>query len=140
MEFILIFAFSLVIIIPLINYLYSEFQDNRQVLDTSQAQQVLDEISLKAQNTYYSGFPSRTTLEMYVPRGITSVESNWNKSGTLRGELVFKVQQGSSSSDLVATFPFPINTSPTPMQLLEGKRKIMIKVEWNSIVNITEAK
>lgn len=131
-EFILVFAFSLIIIIPLINLMHSEYNQNKLDLDQSQAKQVLNEISLAAQNAFYSGYPTRTTLQsVYFPSEIQSITAMPSTvSGVTKSELVFKFRRGSADTDLVAgPFPFDISVS---LKTAEGNRNILIKAEQNA--------
>lgn len=140
MEFILIFAFSLAIVLPLIGVLNSQYIENKEYLDESQARDVLDEISLRAHETYYAGYPSRTTLDLYFPKGISSINVTEviTPTGT-KSEMVFVVVRGQTSSSIVQVFPFKVNST---MWSGEGRRKIMIKAEKDEFgigyVNITD--
>jgi hypothetical protein len=142
MEFILVFAFSLLIIIPLISLLHSEYWESKEILDESQAKEVLDEMALTIQNTYYAGYPSRTTLELYFPRGITDIRSITKvmSDGRTISELIFDFQKGGSISNLVQPFPFEISTNLTST---DGTRRILIKAQENkssqkTFVNISD--
>jgi len=136
-EFILIFAFSLLIIIPTISLLHSEYIKSKESLGESQAKQVLDEITARATKVYYSGAPSRTTVEVFFPRGIRDVQSaNFNVTETgAKSQLVFNMAKGTSSSEVIAVFPFNINVS---LRDGAGKKRILIKAEESDYINITE--
>lgn len=140
MEFILIFSFSLALILPLIAIMNSQYAENKEDLDEAQATQVLDEIALRAHEIYYAGYPSRTTLNIYFPSGITSVNATTVTTTTgQKSELVFIVNWRQTESSIVQTLPFRVNASIRPG---EGKRKILIKAEKDplgvSYVNITD--
>ncbi|MCK5281944.1 MAG: hypothetical protein KAK00_00915 [Nanoarchaeota archaeon] len=137
MEFILIFAFSLVIIIPFINMLHSEYSERKGNLDELHAKQIIGEIELVAQNVYYAGYPSRTTLKLIFPRGIIEI-SNKTISGAagVKSELIFKTKAGSRENEILVIFPFPIHTT---LSTRDGSRKILIKAERGNYVNITDS-
>ncbi len=138
MEFILVFAFSLLIILPIINILHSEYNQSKEQLDEAQAAKVLDEIYLAAQTTYYSGYPSRTTLELYFPRGISNVRSTTvDTAQGEKSELVFEIDTGIKHNNMVRLFPFKLNTTISPN---EGNRRILIKAEQGDFINITDAR
>jgi uncharacterized protein (UPF0333 family) len=107
MEFLLVFAFSLIIILPLIYLLNSEYTENKGNLDQSQLRQIMDEISIATRNTYYTGYPSRTTLEFYFPRGIKTISSTAAGS---KSELVFVIDKSGTDVEIVESFPFVIET------------------------------
>lgn len=139
MEFILIFAFSLAIIVPLVSLMHSEYAESKQNLDESQAKQVLDQITIETHNVYYAGYPSRTTLELYFPKGIEEIDvTGVTVSGVEKSELVFKIIKGNTENSLVAVFPFRINVT---LNTNDGKRKVLIKAEEEqerTYVNITD--
>ncbi|MBD3163989.1 hypothetical protein GF323_02215 [Candidatus Woesearchaeota archaeon] len=135
-EFILVFAFSLVIIIPLINVLHSEYAKSKQNLDESQVAQMLDDISIAAYNTYYAGYPARTTLELYFPAGIRAINStNIYTSKGEKSELVFHLRD--KGKEAIAVYPFNLSVEVSPS---DGKRRIIIKAEKGNYVNITDLK
>lgn len=139
MEFILVFAFSVVIIIPLINLMHTEYSRSKENLDQSQVARVLDDISMSVHNTYYSGFPTRTTLELYFPRGIDKINhTNIETAAGSKSELVFylKLSQG-REREAPRVFPFNISVNLQPN---DGRRKVLIKAEKNNYVNITDLK
>lgn len=139
-EFILVFAFSLIVIIPLINLMHSQYSESKDSLDESQARQVLDQIAMAAQTTYYSGYPTRTTLELFFPKGISDITHvSMQNNDIIKSELVFKSTRGSAKSDLVAVLPFNISVS---LKTTDGKRRILVKAEQigdRTLVNITDA-
>ncbi len=135
MEFILIFAFSLIIIIPLVNIMQERYSESREDLSQSQAKHVLEEISIAAQNTFYAGYPSRTTLSLVFPKGIKNVTSR-TSADEMHSELIFTLRRGSGEVTIVQSFPFILNTSVTPT---DGKRKILIKAEENGNTTIVDS-
>ena len=140
MEFMLIIAFSLIMLFSIVNLLYSEYNERKEDLDASQTRQVLQNIAVAAQRAYYDGYPSRTTLELFFPKGIKAIKSDSTIMGNLvKSEITFTVVQGELENDIVVAFPF--NTS-TDLSTEEGKRNILIKVEQQSdniYVNITQS-
>ena len=141
MEFILIFAFSLAIILPFISFMHSEYSKSKEDLDESQAKQVLDQIIVASHNTFYSGYPSRITLDLYFPRGIISItnQTTINEAVT-KSELVFNFQKGSNINPLIGVAPFRIHCS---LNTADGRRKVLIKAEEDAIgtyINITNLK
>lgn len=140
MEFILIFAFSLAVILPIIAIMNSQYAENKEDLDEAQATQILDEIALRAQEIYYAGYPSRTTVDTYFPPGIISVSAITITTTTgEKSELVFIVNWRQTESNIVQTLPFRVNAT---LRTGEGRRRILIKAEKDALgvgyVNITD--
>lgn len=135
MEFMLVFSFSLLIVLPLIMLLQSEYNQNKEVLNVAQARKVLDQISITAQKTYYAGPPSRNTLEVIVPAGVTNISVTNIDGANRKSELVITVDRGMDQDTLVDVLPFWINISLSPSS---GTRKILLKAEDTRIINITE--
>ena len=134
-EFMLIFAFSLAIIIPIVSIMNTKYQESKQDLDIAQARIVLDEITAAAQKTFYAGYPSRTTLELYFPHGIKGIRSYNASSDRPRSEIEFNVSVGRGASSIHTVVPFIVNISIRPN---EGRRKIIVKAEKADYINITE--
>src|SRR3989338_420035 len=133
MEFLLIFGFSLIIVLPLISVLHSQYLEGKQDLDQSQLKQILDDISATAKNSYYAGPPSKATLTLYFPRGISEIETQQGTAGANEGkwELIIRFKRGATTVDLVENFPFEVDV--TELSKTEGKRKIIISAERKDI-------
>jgi len=125
MEFMMIFAFSLVIILPMIALLRSEYMDSKQSLDEGQAKKVLDDLTLAATEVYYSGYPSRTTLDVYFPAGVFNIT---NSTGNGKSELIFKVGPNKEQTkELITVFNFNIEIDPSMLPPRDGKKKILVE-------------
>ena len=117
--------------------MHSEYIRSKDQLDMAQADKVLDEIYLASQNTYYAGYPSRTTIELHFPRGLDLINTTTvDTPSGIRTELVFYYDTGNGRNSLVRLFPFNATTS---LSANDGFRKILIKAELDNYVNITEA-
>ena len=132
----LVFAFSLLIIIPLVSLMNSEYQKNKAELDLAQSDEILNEIAATATDMYHAGYPSRETLEFMFPRGISQIQSQTviTAEGPV-SELVFIFDRSGVRNSLIRTFHFEINTS---LESRDGKRFIVVKAEEGNYVNITE--
>ncbi len=137
MEFMLIFAFSMVVIIPLVTILHSQYSQNKQDLDEVQVKQIIDELSIAIQNTYYSGYPSRTTLEFYIPRALERIEKV-AAPNSVKHDLVFVLNRNNNEVEVVKTFPFGVNVSSLLNPQREGRYKILISAEAAGYVNLTQ--
>jgi uncharacterized protein (UPF0333 family) len=102
MEFILVFAFSLLIILPVITLLHSEYSDSKQSLDQAQGRSILEDIAISAQETYYAGYPSRMTLTLFFPEGITNITYKVvDVSGITKSEFNMKILNNGIENELV---------------------------------------
>ncbi len=70
MEYMLVVAFSVVLMIPLVGYLYTGYDDMQQDVNVEHMAEVAREISFQAEKIYYQGPNSRTTINAYFPRGV----------------------------------------------------------------------
>ena len=136
MEFMLIFAFSLMVILPLVILLQSEYNQNKEVLNVAQARKVLGQISITAQKTYYAGPPSRNTIEVVFPAGITNISSTNIEGAVRRSEIIISVSRSGNEDTLVDVLPFWVNLSLSPSS---GTRRLLLKTEDTRILNITDA-
>ncbi|MBR9699699.1 hypothetical protein GOV09_04545 [Candidatus Woesearchaeota archaeon] len=132
----LVFAFSLLILVPIISILQSEYSESKQTLDESQASQILNELAIAAQGRYYSGYPARTTLDLYFPRGIIELNSIVvDTDEGKKSEIFALIQRGRAEVKVTKTVPFAVNIT---LKNSDGRRKILIKAEKDNYVNITD--
>jgi len=135
MEFILVFAFSLAIILPVVHLLGGEYWNRKQELDQVQSKQILDEIALVVQDAYFAGYPTRTTMQLFFPdsvRGITTRHA-LTQFGD-KTELIIELDRGGSA---VVVFDFNVTTE---LRNTTGRRNILVKVEKTGNVNLTEGR
>jgi hypothetical protein len=93
-EYILIFAFVLAILIPLIVLFVNRSSDVTAEVTSRQVQSVGQAIVDRAESVYYLGEPSKATVRVFLPEGIDSV----NLTGR---ELVFRLRTVGGPSDIV---------------------------------------
>jgi hypothetical protein len=139
LEVILVFAFCIAIIIPILSLARSEYMKNREIIDQSQAKQVLDQIALAAQTVHYGGFPTKTTLDVYFPKGLSEVSSNSIQtppgSGIYKSEIFFKfIDSGTEITSPTLQFEIRLGTDYSPtLSTAEGKRKIIVRSDREKI-------
>ena len=81
MEYILVAAFSLLIILPVTAILYHEYDQNRTQVAVEHLSEVSRTIVYKAENIYMQGAPSKTSFEVYFPQGVESISFNQFRRG-----------------------------------------------------------
>lgn len=85
MEFLIIMGFIITITIPLLMSYY-EYSRNANVrIKTEQLYKIAREIVDNAESVYYIGTPSKTTIRVFIPEGVESVEIN-------QRQIIFKVK------------------------------------------------
>ncbi len=85
MEYLLIMAFIMIVIIPGIYLFYNYSEKSTEKLVYSQVEQIAHQIIDNAENVYYTGEPSFTTITVKMPENIKEISIQNNK------ELVFKI-------------------------------------------------
>jgi len=73
MEYILITAFSLLVIMPLIVLFFDYSQTYNADITSNQANNVMDELLNSAETGHYLGEPSQKTLSLYFPNNIEAI-------------------------------------------------------------------
>lgn len=75
-EYITIFGFVFLMIVPLIIIYYDQTQHVQESIAINQIYNIAREIADKAEQIYYSGEPSKTTIQAYFPERIESITIN----------------------------------------------------------------
>ena len=73
MEYLLMMGFSLLLLIPTVILFATESQNIKSDISTSQATKVAREIADKAEDIYYQGTPSKTTIRVSIPSGVENI-------------------------------------------------------------------
>ncbi|MBI2575390.1 hypothetical protein HYV82_05905 [Candidatus Woesearchaeota archaeon] len=105
-EYAMVAAFALLIIIPATYFFYSYSHSAQQRINEAQLAKLGRDITNNAESIYYLGYPSQITLEEQMPAGIRhiSVYRDWNKKVN---ELNFQYYSGSGYAE--NSFPSRIN-------------------------------
>ncbi len=73
MEYILVAAFSLLVLLPVTAILYGEYDENRTQIGVEHLSEVARTIVYQAERVYMQGAPSKTSFDVYFPKGVDSV-------------------------------------------------------------------
>ncbi|MGB9749057.1 MAG: hypothetical protein ACP5OZ_02585 [Candidatus Woesearchaeota archaeon] len=104
MEFLIIMGFAMATTIPLL-LTYYEYSRNANIrIKTEQVYKIAREIADSAESVYYIGAPSKTTMRVYIPEGVDSIEINQRK-------IVFKVKFYGNISEI--SYSSNVNLSGT---------------------------
>jgi uncharacterized protein (UPF0333 family) len=93
MEYILITAFSLLVVMPLIVLFFQYSQTYNDDITANQANKIMDELLNAAQTIHYLGEPSQKTLSLYFPNNIDQITF-------ADGYFSMKIDSGSHEYDL----------------------------------------
>ena len=72
-EFIVIYGFVLLMMIPLTIIFYTQSGDTKDVLYNNQLHNIGTRVIDKAESIYYYGQPSKTTIKAYFPENIENI-------------------------------------------------------------------
>lgn len=105
-EYVMVAAFALLIIIPATYFFYSYSHSAQQRINEAQLSKLGRDIVNNAESIYYHGYPSQITLEEQMPAGIRHIEvyRDWNKKVN---ELNFRYYSGNGYAE--NSFPSRIN-------------------------------
>ena len=104
-EFITIFSFSLVMLIPLVIIFYDQIGDTKDSLYNNQIYNIVSKIVDKSETIFYYGQPSKTTLKAFFPDNIENV--------TIKNrEIIFNFRNSQNSLNSI-TLTSLVNVSGT---------------------------
>ena len=102
MEYMIIIGFVAVITIPLVIIFQEHSKKTSEEISSAEVYQISKRISDAAETVYYLGMPSKTTLKLYFPPGINSVNISDH-------EIIFRMRIA-GGEDEVVTYS-PVNVS-----------------------------
>lgn len=126
MEYMTIMGFVILITIPLTLIYYHYSNTTADEISMNQLMQITRKIADSADSVYYLGKPSETTIKVFMPHGVQSVNITHN-------EISFTIMTVSGLSDIVASTN--VNVSGT-IPISRGIHFINLKAE-DYYVNIS---
>lgn len=89
MEYMLVVAFSVVLMIPLIGYLYKGYDDMQTDVDVEHLSEVARELSFQAEKIYYQGPGSKTTIATHFPQRVelATIKNITSNHGSIEFQL-----------------------------------------------------
>ncbi|MEM4397133.1 MAG: hypothetical protein QW757_00745 [Candidatus Woesearchaeota archaeon] len=125
MEFLVIFGFVFLMIIPLILIYYDQLFYIKDEISENQIRNIMIKIADKSESIYFLGEPSQTTINVYFPENIEYI--NFTKNA-----LIFNYR---TSKNLLHSIYYPLSINITGnVSTKPGIKKIVIKNENNSII------
>ena len=128
-EYLIVVSFVTFIVLTVlgISLFYStQVQDS---IKFNQIERFAKKVISSAESTFYSGDPSKTTINGYIPIGVISIDIN-----ILENSLVFTVSSASGTSIIAYPSSVPIEMSATPLSASSGIKKILITAEQNKVL------
>lgn len=125
-EFLLVAAFSLLMVFILINVMQEEYQSNQDSIRMGQIESIARDITYNAERIYYQGKPSKITLEIQMPDKVRNV--------TIKNrELTFFME---TSSNIVETTTVSSINLDGNIGYKSGIHYILLEA-YDTYVNIT---
>jgi hypothetical protein len=72
MEYMLVVAFSLALLLPVTSLIYDEYQKSREEVNAEHLTEVTRELVYQAERVYFQGAPSTMTVTVTLPNGVES--------------------------------------------------------------------
>ncbi|MBI5389018.1 hypothetical protein HZB01_01420 [Candidatus Woesearchaeota archaeon] len=122
MEYIIIAAFAIMVVFGVLSFFYSRSQESIADLQSQQINKIGPEIVDAADDVYRSGEPSRRTITLTFPEGITSLYTTDNK------EMVFCFTNGGDVV-FISKSPLVLNLASTDVR--KGQHKFLLQAQNN---------
>lgn len=103
MEYILIIGFSILLLLPIVYFLYAEYDKVRVDVNVEHLSDVAREIVFQAEKIYYQGPPSQITIQAYFPSGIESITIE--EIGERQGFIIFELADTDATIETVSKVP-----------------------------------
>jgi len=101
LEFIIIFGVTTMVVIALIGISFYYSRQVEDTINTNQINEIAKAIVDVAESMYYFGEPSKTTLKVYIPKGIKEITFDTN-------EINFRVKVKDGETDIFYPSPIPL--------------------------------
>ena len=124
-EYLIVVSFVTFIVLTIlgISLFYSaQIQDS---IKFNQLERFAKKIISSAESTFYSGEPSRTTINSYLPEGVTDIR-------IIENSLIFNVSSAGGTSVIAYSSTVPIEIEGT-ISTSSGLKKILITAEENIV-------
>jgi uncharacterized protein (UPF0333 family) len=129
MEFLILFGFVFLMIIPLVVIFYTQSYETKDALNSNQIRNVETKIADKAESVYYLGEPSKSTLKAYFPDNVVNI--------TIRGREIMFFYRTNSNTIQEILVTAPVNMTGN-LSILSGIHYIIIQ-NRGDLVSITES-
>jgi uncharacterized protein (UPF0333 family) len=126
-EYISIVALVLVLTVPLLLIFYDKTTETKSSINMNQANQIAKKIADNAENVYFLGTDSMTTIKLFFPENIQKITIQNN-------EVVITVKEVDRISDIVAYTPINITGN---LSTYHGNHHVIVQSK-GTYVEVTE--
>jgi hypothetical protein len=128
MEYLMIAGIAFMIIVPMMYVLYQYTSDLNKDITDSKIGKIGTDISNTAEQIFYLGEPSRTTLRFDMPEGVYDLEVTGDKT------LTFKLGDPIYSKEVSIFTNVNIISYLTPEDFTKGRKNLKIEAEKGQVV------
>lgn len=117
MEYLIIAGFALAIVSVLTIIYFTQNEENKLMITTTQADRITKKLADTAEEVYFLGKPTATTVKVYIPSSVENIEiGNY--------EILFQISTASGIIDIEQ--PVTVNVTGT-ITASEGVKHIHLK-------------
>ncbi len=124
MEFLIVMAFTFLLIIPLVLFFGRESKDAVEDVNLAQVTQLARSLSNNAENVYAFGEPTSVTIRVYIPDGVENVTFG-------NGEILFTMIQ--KGEPITISEPVSMNISGS-LNTGPGVHRIQLQAVGGAVV------
>jgi len=103
MELLITLAFVMMMLIPITVLVYLQTSSGTEQLSIDQAQQSVNRLKNAADMVAAQGPPAKTTINIVIPRGLSSITIGSSSPPYIGREIVFSVRAAGGETQIVAT-------------------------------------
>jgi uncharacterized protein (UPF0333 family) len=122
-EYVMVFGFLLLVLLPLIGFYYTYANSSSKEITARQIDQIVRKIGDGVETVYYLGYPSQTTIRVYIPQHVTNLSIQGNY-------IIYSIDSGSGESS--SSYGLPVNMTGS-LPYTEGNHIITIKSLGNMV-------
>jgi len=123
-EYIIIIGFVTIILIGIISIAFFYSGGIKDRIRLNQVNNFANKITSTAESVFFSGKPSRATINTYLPNGVESIE-------IIENSIVISIKLNSGSTKTAFSSNVPINGSITTTP---GIKRVELNAEQNNVV------
>ncbi len=123
-EYMILIGFILFLVTSMIGMAFVYVLDIKDSVKFNQVEKFADKLISSAESVFYSGEPSKITINLYLPEGIENIQ-------IINQDVVFTISSNSGQNIIAYESNVPIQgtISPNP-----GLKKIVLTANANSVV------
>ncbi|PIN86401.1 hypothetical protein COV19_04945 [Candidatus Woesearchaeota archaeon CG10_big_fil_rev_8_21_14_0_10_44_13] len=123
-EYLMVAGIAFAIILPMVYIFYTYSTDMGQEVTFMKLGRINNELVRTAEEFYYLGAPSKTTVSFEMPFGLYDVQVSENMM-----ELIFLYGDKNDSKEIVGYSEVPVRSYLIPGDLLQGKKEFIVEAK-----------